>query len=109
MLGRSLGGASSINILSQSQFKYAVKGLILENTFTSIFDVANNFLPMWLVWLSPLLWLVTAGSYNFLSKIEKVHVPILFIKGCKDTLIPKRQMDRLQNEYKALRRENYEL
>ena len=104
MLGRSLGGASSINTLSQPEFKYAVKGLILENTFTSIFDVANNFLPRKLIWLSPLLWSITYGSYNSYSKISNIHIPILFIKGCRDALIPKCQMDKLQDLYSSLKR-----
>ena len=104
VLGRSLGGASAINTLSQSEYKHAVKGLILENTFTSIFDVASNFLPGYLIWLSPILWLITSGSYNSLSKIGKVHVPILFVKGCQDKLIPKSQMDRLHSKYSSLKR-----
>lgn len=109
VFGRSLGGASSINTLSQPTFKYAAKGLILENTFTSIKDVAWNLTPKPLSFLYPLIWLVTAGSYNSFSKIHNVHIPILFIKGCKDELIPKVQMDKLHNIYQGLKRENFDL
>jgi fermentation-respiration switch protein FrsA (DUF1100 family) len=58
--------------------------------------------------LAPLLWLITSGSYNSISKISNVHIPILFVKGCKDTLIPKGQMDRLQQTYARLKREHFE-
>ena len=48
--------------------------------------------------LRPLIYLVTYNSYNSLSKISDLKVPILFIKGVKDRLVPKVLMDRLQKE-----------
>lgn len=107
IFGRSLGGASSIHALSQPEFKYAAKGLILENTFTSIYDVASHLMPKSLIFLAPILWLITAGSYNSIEKLPDVHVPILFIKGCRDMLIPKAQMDRLQRVHEGRRKEAY--
>ena len=95
VFGRSLGGAASIHTLSQPEFAYSAKALILENTFTSIFDVAYHLTPRPLLFLAPLLYLITSNSYNSFGKFPKVKVPILFIKGCRDLLIPKEQMDRL--------------
>jgi fermentation-respiration switch protein FrsA (DUF1100 family) len=93
VLGRSLGGAASINVLSKPAHKNSVKALILENTFTSIYDVVAHLTPPPFKLILPFLWLVTSGSYNSKAKLPNVHAPILFVKGCKDRLIPKRQMD----------------
>lgn len=45
ILGRSLGGAVTIYVASQDTYKNAIKGLILENTFTSIQDMVKIVLP----------------------------------------------------------------
>lgn len=64
-------------------------------------------MPRALFFLAPILWMITAGSYNSISKLPNVHVPILFIKGCRDMLIPKAQMDRLQSVHEGLKKESY--
>ena len=104
VFGRSLGGAASINVLSKAKNKYSAKCLILENTFTSIYDVVANFVSLPFILVLPIVWLITSDSYNSIAKLPNVHVPILFVKGCKDKLIPKRQMDQLQDTYAKLRR-----
>ena len=43
-----------------------------------------------------------------MRNISNIHVPVLFVKGLKDTLIPKAQMDMLQNIHTALKKENFE-
>lgn len=96
VFGRSLGGFAAISTLSQLN-QNKPKGLILENTFTSVYDVAANTVP---IVMGPILWplflLITFGSYNSMKKIGKVNVPTLFVKGDNDKLIPKVQMDSLQ-------------
>jgi fermentation-respiration switch protein FrsA (DUF1100 family) len=94
--GRSLGGALSIYTLSLPEYREKVKGLIIENTFTSIYDVAANIIPPVLVFLRPIVWLMTSGSFNSIERIKKIHTPILMIKGAKDTLIPMTQMNALE-------------
>lgn len=96
MKSRSLGGAAAIAILSTDRYKYSAKGLILENTFTSIYDVAANFIPNFVYPVRFLVWLITQGSYNSLAKIKNVKIPILFVKGLKDKLVPPVQMARLE-------------
>lgn len=108
MFGRSLGGFSAISTLSHPIFQDQVKGLILENTFTSIYDVAAKIIPKFLYPLLPLLWIITVGSYASIKKIPNLHTPILFVKGSSDQLIPKAQMDTLQQTYSNLKRENFE-
>lgn len=109
VLGRSLGGAAAIHVLSRPEFRYAAKGLILENTFTSIYDVAANFVPVLLWPLRGLLWLITKESYRSVAKIQDVHVPILFVKGRKDQLVPARLMDELQKKCEESKREHFTL
>jgi len=45
VLGRSLGGAVSIYLATQEHLKNEIKGLILENTFTSIQDMVKRLMP----------------------------------------------------------------
>jgi fermentation-respiration switch protein FrsA (DUF1100 family) len=78
--------------------------LIIENTFTSIYDVAANFIPTFLYPIKFLLWLTTQGSYNSLAKIKNVKIPILFVKGLKDKLVPPPQMTRLEEECRQYKR-----
>lgn len=109
VLGRSLGGAAAIHVLSRPEFKYAAKGLVLENTFTSIYDVAANMVPTVLSPLKGLLWLITRDSYRSIGKIQDIHVPILFVKGRKDQLVPARLMDELQRRCEESKCEHFTL
>lgn len=104
MKARSLGGAAAIAILSTERYKYSAKGLILENTFTSIYDVAAHFIPNFIYPVRFLLLLATQGSYNSLAKIKNVRIPILFVKGLKDKLVPPAQMARLEEECRRYKR-----
>lgn len=60
------------------------------------------FRAMW-----PLVWVIAKGSFNSAKRISKVTLPILFIKGCKDELVPKRLMDRLEEICKVKKMETY--
>ena len=89
-LGRSLGGAVSINLLSQSKYAQSFKGAILENTFTSIGDMVDAILPI----LKPFKFL----QRNFWPSIERIHkvkCPVLFIKSMQDELVPPAHMHML--------------
>ena len=46
LLGRSLGGAVCVYLANLGTFKQEIKGLILENTFTSIQDMVSVILPV---------------------------------------------------------------
>ena len=45
MFGRSLGGAVAIDLVSKNKAVSNIKGLILENTFTSIPDMVDKIFP----------------------------------------------------------------
>lgn len=89
VFGRSLGGAVGIYGLSQTNHKVA--GLILENTFTSISDMVDIVFAK----LSRFKNLVLNNHWHSLNSISKLEVPMLFIMGLQDELIPNSQMQKL--------------
>lgn len=75
--GESLGGG----VASELAVRERVGGLILQSTFTSIPDVGAELFP----WL-PVRWL--AGiHYNTLSKLPRLHVPVLILHSRSDEMI----------------------
>jgi abhydrolase domain-containing protein 17 len=70
--GRSLGGASAVEIATQKPFA----GLILDCTFTSVFRVILPF---------PIL---PFEKFNSLKKMPRVHCPVLIMHGQADPIVP---------------------
>ena len=91
ILGRSLGGAVSVYIAQKHPEK--VKGLILENTFTSIADMVDVVLPL----VAPLKHLVLRIGWKSLDRISTITTPILFVSGRRDEIVPARHMDALMH------------
>jgi len=91
ILGRSLGGAVACYVAEK--YPEYVKGIILENTFTSIPDMVDVVLP----WVAPLKSLVLRISWSSLSLIPRITCPILFISGLRDELVPPQHMRRLHD------------
>jgi len=90
VLGTSIGGAVGIYALTRGK-GYNVAGLILENTFTSMADMVDQVMPR----LAPFKGLILANHWKSLDLIGKVKVPILFISGTADELVPPEQMEKL--------------
>ncbi|CAL1261153.1 unnamed protein product [Larinioides sclopetarius] len=96
VFGRSLGGAVAIDLVTHSEFAKHVLALIVENTFTSIPDVAKamfnskliNCLPTW----------AFKNQFLSLKKIKRVKTPSLFISGKADAIIPPSMMKLLCRE-----------
>lgn len=80
--GQSLGGALAIQLVARNQDK--VQGLILENTFRSIRTLIPTVFPpaRYLARLCHQIW----PSEKTLPEI--VGVPVLFLSGLKDELVP---------------------
>jgi fermentation-respiration switch protein FrsA (DUF1100 family) len=70
-------------------------GLILENTFTSIHDLLSVYSP----YVAKLKFLLrdTWKSSHF---IEKINIPILFLSGSADSLVPPSMMEALHTKVK---------
>jgi uncharacterized protein len=80
VFGHSLGGAIAIDLASRVHDE---QGVIVEDTFTSIPDVASASKWGWL----PLRALITQ-RFDSLKKITQVHSPLLVVHGSDDTLVP---------------------
>ncbi|KAJ5082199.1 hypothetical protein N7532_011242 [Penicillium argentinense] len=98
--GQSLGGAVAINLVASNQEQEDVSGLILENTFLSIRKLIPSVFPpaRYLARLCHQYW----NSEEILPQISKV--PILFLSGLKDELVPPTNMTQLFSVCKSERK-----
>ncbi|HEY2414011.1 MAG TPA: alpha/beta hydrolase [Pirellulaceae bacterium] len=78
IMGRSLGGCVAVDLAA----KNGARGLILQNTTTTIPDAAAT-----LYWFLPVRWLMK-NRYDSLSKTGRYHGPVLMSHGTADTLVP---------------------
>lgn len=101
VLGTSLGGAVTIDLAARPTYARHIAGAIIENTFTSISDMADVlFSPMlqrsfpraaW--FLVPFLKYVVKPVVLFVGwwsvdTVRKIQCPMLFLSGAKDELVP---------------------
>ncbi len=75
--GESLGAAIAADLAS----KVEVRGLVLEEGFTSIGDVGQRMFPFF-----PVRWLVR-NKYDTIAKLPGIHVPLLILHSRDDTLV----------------------
>ncbi|KAG8228155.1 hypothetical protein J437_LFUL002809 [Ladona fulva] len=91
VFGRSLGGAVAIDLASRPEYASKIWCLILENTFTSIPDMAAVLLGWRLLHYLPMF--CYKNKFLSQSKIHHVEVAsVLFVSGLADTLVPPRMM-----------------
>jgi hypothetical protein len=89
VLGRSLGGAVAIYVINQ--LKPNIRGLILENTFTSMSDLIDKIFPF----LKLIKNFLLKNHWPTKDRISFLKIPILFFMSAKDELIPIEQMQEL--------------
>lgn len=98
--GHSLGGAVAIDLVSQLEKEgkgHTVKGLILENTYTSILDMVQAMYPRYTPY--PLiaryfLW----NHWPSLQRIQDIRTtPVLFLSSSKEEIVPSEHMQTLYN------------
>jgi len=91
--GHSLGGAIAIDLLAQSGVANSpdVAGLIVESSFTSIADMLGT-----MRWgnLPGARWFVTQ-PFASIDKIAALRLPLLFIHGTADQVVPHTMSDAL--------------
>lgn len=96
VFGRSLGGAVGAALVKDSPRKVA--GLILENTFTSVLDMAGVLLPGLRYIVNGkgglLNWFVKS-PWKTIELIKHVDAPILFLSGLLDEMVPPSHMREL--------------
>lgn len=88
--GHSLGGAVAISLASRNA---DVAGLIVESTFTSILDMSSRRYMGMLNYL-PVDTLLTERFDNA-SKLNTLRMPVLFIHGTDDSIVPAEMSDQL--------------
>jgi len=90
IFGRSLGGAVAIDLAFRQTASENIYCLLLENSFTSIPDMAKQIIPWKGLSYLP-LWF---HKNKFLSKkkIASVRCPVVFISGLSDQLVPPSMM-----------------
>ncbi|PWA98737.1 alpha/beta hydrolase domain-containing protein 13 [Artemisia annua] len=100
VFGRSLGGAVGAAVTKNNPDKVAA--LILENTFTSILDMAGVLLPFLKYFIGgslskgpKILNFVVRSPWNTLDIVGQVKQPILFLSGERDEMIPPLHMQML--------------
>ncbi|PVV01553.1 hypothetical protein BB560_004026 [Smittium megazygosporum] len=101
--GQSIGGAVAIDTCYRYADSGRISGLIVENTFLSLPLVATHLFPA----LSPFKFVVR-DKWDSKSKIASLQdsLPILFLSGKKDTLVPTSHMIKLAAIARAKRAEN---
>lgn len=75
LFGRSIGGACAIALASMPDARNAIRGVIVENTFTSTNDMIDTVLPI-LRFAKPF----NRNKWNSLDAIKNVHAPIMIIR-----------------------------
>lgn len=75
VFGRSIGAACAISLAASEQGQNTVRGVVVENTFTSIDDMIDVVLPF-LKFAKPF----NRNKWNSMREIPNIKVPILFLR-----------------------------
>ncbi len=88
LYGESLGGAIALDLAVRHP---EAEGLIMQSSFTSMSEVVERrqFLRFF-----PVNWLLTE-RFDSLSKVRSLRIPILFLHGTADSVIPPEMSQRL--------------
>lgn len=103
--GHSLGGAVAVDLAAELDHAISAgdpepaRGLIVESSFTTLVDVAKALSYAWL----PVQWVI-AEKFDTLGKISDVKMPVLFVHGGADRLIPARFSQALYDAARAPKR-----
>lgn len=79
--GESLGGAIALDLANQHP---EAGGLIIQSSFTTMAEVVGH---RRLLQLFPINWLLTE-RFDSLSKVRSLQVPVLFLHGSDDSVVP---------------------
>lgn len=88
--GHSLGGAIAMNVANQAG-RPAIAGLIVESSFTNVGAMLQTMRWGWLPGLS----LLITQPFDSLGKAARLDVPVLFIHGTADRIVPHEMSDQL--------------
>lgn len=86
--GESLGGA--VAVYFSKLYQDRINALILENTFTSLLDMAKLEFPM-----LGLFRYLSLNRWQSKKRIGDLRIPLLFLSGLKDAYIPPKMMKQM--------------
>ena len=90
--GRSLGGAVAFHLARYAeQSGIPLAGIIVENTFLSISKMVDQLMPF----LTPIKSLVLTLDWNSGSIAPQIQIPVLYLAGGQDELVPPSHMQAL--------------
>ncbi len=81
LYGHSLGGAIAIDLAAKHS---EIAGLVIEGSFTSMRQMVN-YIGKYQIF--PVDWLLT-HKFDSMSKIKSLQMPLLFIHGTEDRIVP---------------------
>jgi len=82
LFGRSLGGC----IVAELAMRHRAKAVIIESSFTSVDDMARYNRPA-IAFFIPSRLLVRS-RFDSLSKMGRIHSPVMIVHGDKDVTVP---------------------
>jgi len=88
--GESLGGAIALDLTIKVK---NVAFVIIQSSFTKLAEVINYRMPFRLLPVDLLL----TEHFDSLSKVKALQVPVLFIHGLQDSVVPASMSQRLYN------------
>ena len=89
IFGRSLGGAVAFHVAEYAERNNRpLAGIIVENTFESIGHMVDFLFPF----LSPLKGLLLKNKWDSTVLAGKLELPVLYISGDSDEIVPRSQM-----------------
>jgi hypothetical protein len=93
VFGRSLGGAVALRLCSEQYYASRLAAVIVENTFTSIPDMARSMFDIIILHYLP-DWCFK-NKYPSRCLVSRITLPTLFMCGLQDNLVPPRMMQEL--------------
>jgi hypothetical protein len=92
LFGRSLGGAVAVALAGKNPG--AFRGVVLENTFTSIPAMAGSLFPLLARLVGPgrPLSFLVRDTWNTEARIGAVVAPVLFVSSGLDEMVPPAHM-----------------
>lgn len=100
LFGRSLGGAVTFSTAKYAQENsngrgansiHPLKGIIVENTFTSIPDMVDELMPL----VAKFKSLILAIGWHSIEIVSTLTCPVLYLAGSRDEIVPHSQMLKL--------------
>jgi len=97
--GQGIGAHLAFHLATNESTKNLFQAMVIENTFSSIHDMAVDLVPSWLTFLSRFVK-AKFDSLGLLQK-TKLEIPTLFVASAQDEVVPHAQMRAL---FRAARR-----